>query len=317
MRTLGLWADVQSRTKSIDSVLRKLILKSNYTYDSLPDLVGVRVIVRYIHEVKQVSDVVAGLFNCTEADDKAVRLAEDGVGYLSIHREARLKAEDPDSGAFPAAQFRAEIQMRTLAQHLWAEMSHDTFYKTDERAISAVLKRRINLMAGLLEVADNEFARLSGEVAELPDMLETGVLRRLEANYFQFTADRGNPDLSLEVIKLLLPLYAAEPGAITARIEEFVAARRDTINAVFDEQRHVPERRSAFMFQPEVLMLYERLDHDALAVRERWATVFPEQELENIALAFGISFEEQSKLREHQHRLSFQVTQYHEVPLIS
>jgi ppGpp synthetase/RelA/SpoT-type nucleotidyltranferase len=292
MRARGLWADVQSRTKSIDSILRKLILKPEYTYDSLLDLVGVRVIVRYVHEVKQVSELVAGLFNCSEADDKAVRLAEDGVGYLSIHREARLKAADAEIERYPATQFRAEVQMRTLAQHLWAEMSHDTFYKTDERAISSELKRRINLMAGLLEVADNEFARLSGEVAELPDMLETGLLRRLEASYFQFAADRGNPDLSLEVIKLLLPLYAAEPATITAQIEEFVAARRATINAVFDEQRHLPERRSAFMFQPEVLMLYERLEHDAMAVRERWATMFPEHELEKIALAFGISFDE-------------------------
>jgi len=284
---------VQSRTKSIDSILRKLILKHDYTYDSLPDLVGVRVVVRYVHEVRQVSEVVAGLFDCTQADDKAVRLAEDGVGYLSIHREARLKATDAEIAHYPAAQFRAEVQMRTLAQHLWAEMSHDSFYKTDEQTISLELKRRVNLMAGLLEVADNEFTRLYGEVADLPDMLEIGVLRRLEASYFQFAGDRGNPDLSLEVIKLLLPLYAAaDAPAIVAQIEDFVAARRETINAVFDEQRQLPQKRSAFMFQPEVLMLYERLEHDQLAVRERWSTMFPGQELERIALAFGISFDE-------------------------
>src|SRR5882724_1501352 len=148
--------------------------------------------------------------------------------------------------------------MRTLAQHLWAEMSHDSFYKTDERTISLELKRRVNLMAGLLEVADNEFARLDKEVAELPNMAEIGLLRRLEANYFQFAGERGNPDLSHEVIRLLLPLYAADAAAIAAQIDSFVAARRDTINGIFTEQRGLPQSRSAFMFQPEVLMVYER-----------------------------------------------------------
>lgn len=291
LRRAGLWAEVNSRAKSIDSILRKLLLKRGYTYESLPDLVGVRAVVRYLSEVQRVSEIVAGLFDCTEADDKSVRLAEDGVGYLSIHREARLKRDDPNAAAFPPRQFHAEIQMRTLAQHLWSEMSHDTFYKTDEGTISPALKRRVNLMAGLLEVADHEFTRLHDEVAKLPDMAEIGILRRLEASYFRFASERGNPDLSLQVIRLLLPLYGMDVGAVGARVDDFVAGRQDTIRAVFDEQRELPERRSAFFFQPEVLMLYERLEHDAMAVRERWGTMFPDSELERVALAFGISFD--------------------------
>jgi ppGpp synthetase/RelA/SpoT-type nucleotidyltranferase len=287
LRLAGVWGDIQTRTKSIDSVLKKLLLKSQYTYESLPDLVGVRVVVRYIPEVRRVSDIVARIFACTDADDKSVRLAEEGVGYLSIHR---LRPGDRDLGAYPPNRFHAEVQMRTLAQHLWAEMSHDSFYKSSEGAIRPELKRRTNLMAGLLEVADTEFARLNEEVGELPDMSAISVLRDLERNYFQFTSERTNPDLSLQVINLLLPLYP-DWEAIGARIDDFVATRRETIIAVFNSQRDVPRTRSAFFFQPEVLMIYERLEHDPLAVRERWSGVFPESELERVALAFGISFD--------------------------
>lgn len=290
LRLMGLWADIQSRTKSVDSVLKKLLLKREYTYESLPDLVGVRVVVRYVPEVRRVSDVVARIFACTDADDKSVRLAEEGVGYLSIHREARLRQGDRDLTTYPPNRFHAEVQMRTLAQHLWAEMSHDSFYKSGEAAIRPELKRRINLMAGLLEVADTEFARLNKEMAELPDMSAITVLRHLERNYFQFASEPTNPDLSLVVINLLLPLYS-DQAEVGARIDDFVATRRDTIGTVFDSQRDVPQSRSAFFFQPEVLMLYERLEHDPLAVRERWSNVFPESELERVALAFGISFD--------------------------
>lgn len=257
----------------------------------MPDLIGVRVVVRYRREVEQVIEVVRELFDCSVLDDKSDRLAEDNVGYISVHTEARLKRDDAQEAVFPRAEFRVEIQMRTLAQHLWSEMSHDTFYKTDEQAISSELKRRVNLMAGLLEVADREFARLGEEVAGLPGMAELAVLRTLESYYYQFSAERGNPDLSLAVIKLLLPLYAMEPAAIGPVLDDFVRDRRTTISAVFEKENADPGHRSVFFTQPEVLMLYERLDHDSLGVRERWIELLPLQELERVALAFGISFD--------------------------
>lgn len=290
LRRIGIWADVQGRTKSIDSVLKKLLIKRHHTYDTLPDLVGVRVVVRYRPEVRRVIDAVGELFRCGDLDDKSVRLAEDGVGYLSVHAEARLQNDDEQAAAFPPTQFRAEVQMRTLAQHLWSEMSHDTFYKTGEQT-NPDLKRRVNLMAGLLEVADAEFARLGGEVAELPDMAEISLLKQMEAHYFHFTSERGNPDLSIEVIKLLMPLYAVDAPAIAPHLDDFINARRETISAVFENQSEIADRRSVFFTQPEILMLYERLEHDSLAVREQWVNAFPLQELERVALAFGISFD--------------------------
>jgi hypothetical protein len=38
-------------------------------------------------------------------------------------------------------------------------------------------------------------------------------------------------------------------------------------------------------------MLYERLEHDSLAVREACVKEFPLTELERVALAFGIAFD--------------------------
>ena len=71
---------------------------------------------------------------------------------------------------FPGGRFRAELQVRTLAQHLWSEMSHDTTYKSGT-VVEPELKRRVNLLAGLIEIADREFSRLQEEfllVAAIP-----------------------------------------------------------------------------------------------------------------------------------------------------
>lgn len=69
------------------------------------------------------------------------------------------------------------------------------------------------------------------------------------------------------------------------------AQRRDTISAIFSEQRALPHTRSVFFSQPEVRMIYERLEQASLAVREQWTKVFPPGELERVALEFGISFD--------------------------
>ena len=42
VRDLGISAQVTYRTKTIDSLVRKLWLKKHHTYESLPDKLGVR-----------------------------------------------------------------------------------------------------------------------------------------------------------------------------------------------------------------------------------------------------------------------------------
>jgi ppGpp synthetase/RelA/SpoT-type nucleotidyltranferase len=51
---LGLWFDVSSRAKTVDSLVKKLLTKRDYSFDTLPDKAGVRVIVRYRADVDRV-----------------------------------------------------------------------------------------------------------------------------------------------------------------------------------------------------------------------------------------------------------------------
>jgi hypothetical protein len=49
--------------------------------------------------------------------------------------------------------------------------------------------------------------------------------------------------------------------------------------------------RSAFLFQPEALMIFDLLKKEPLSVRESWVEHYPPKELERIALAFGVTFD--------------------------
>src|SRR6266478_1326369 len=158
----GIWCDVTSRTKEPHSLVKKL-LKGRHTYETLPDKLGVRCIVRYFSEVERVIAISKGAFTCSDPERKQIDLGVDRVGYSSTHIDIRLKSGNPEEVNYPPALYGAELQIRTLGQHLWAEMSHDAVYKNDETlAILPVgLKRRVNLMSGLIEVADSEFDRIN------------------------------------------------------------------------------------------------------------------------------------------------------------
>lgn len=209
-------------------------------------------------------------------------------GYLSVHVDITLLASDPHSKEFPASEFRAELQVRTLAQNLWSEMAHNTSYKSDN-VVDGKLRRRLHLLAGLIEVADNEYQRVEDELARLPELPEVAILRALEREFHRFSNRPGDTELSLRVIRLLWPLYGSTPQEISSRFAKLVGENKDMFAQVFGEAELSAAGRSAFMFQPEVLMIYDQLDAMPYRLLPKWAQEFPEKELERIALRFGFS----------------------------
>lgn len=131
IRRRGIAAEVSSRPKDIDSIIKKLIKKSSYTYETLGDKAGVRVIVRHKDEIAPVLEIPNDLFRRGELENTSDRLEPNAFGYLSVHSDVRLLPNDPRIQEFPSEYFFAELQVRTLAQYLWAEMTHDSIYKHD------------------------------------------------------------------------------------------------------------------------------------------------------------------------------------------
>jgi ppGpp synthetase/RelA/SpoT-type nucleotidyltranferase len=292
IQRLGIKANVSMRTKDIDSLIKKLILKPDHTYESLGDKVGIRAVVRYQREVDEIVAAMPLVCGCSEPDDKREELADEKherVGYISIHFDAWLKDEHPRRAEFPKEKYRLEVQVRTLAQHLWSEISHDTSYKSGTK-IRKDFKRRIHLLAGLIEVADNEFSRIDNEMSKLPDMAEVMILKALERQYYKLSGRPGNNDLSLEVIRHLWPLYGQTPQEISDRFGPLVDEKRAILQDVFDQMTKTAKGRSAFFFQPEILLIYDQLQSQPYKLREHWSERFPLEELEMVAIAFGHSF---------------------------
>ena len=150
-------ASVESRIKEEKSLAGKLELKgAKYTsLSDITDIFGMRIITFYTDDVDKVASAVDRLFEVDweNSVDKRKLLEVDSFGYLSLH----YICKDPE---FP---YRFEVQMRTILQHAWANMNHDTGYKSGVE-VPVEYHRNMNRLAGMLELVDEQFSRIRTEI---------------------------------------------------------------------------------------------------------------------------------------------------------
>jgi ppGpp synthetase/RelA/SpoT-type nucleotidyltranferase len=160
------YLSVTGRTKSVAS----FSAKANRTQDGRPlyadplqevtDQIGVRVIT-YVHsDVAAVAELLDEELTILDDRDLGEETARAGrFGYASRHLLVRTDAGDEEHPELVGE--RASIQVRTVLQHAWAEFEHDIRYKGNvPEDAAADLDRRFTLAAGLIELADREFATI-------------------------------------------------------------------------------------------------------------------------------------------------------------
>ena len=175
------YLSVTGRAKSVAS----FAAKADRSVDGVPvysdpleqitDQIGLRVIT-YIHsDVSAVADLLGEELTILDDRDMGQETAREGrFGYASRHLLVALDVARTTPSTYQSLGERhAQIQVRTVLQHAWAEFEHAIRYKGTIPAEQAPdLDRRFTLAAGLLELADREFSqirdRLQATVADQP-----------------------------------------------------------------------------------------------------------------------------------------------------
>ncbi|ANF85180.1 hypothetical protein A7J50_1758 [Pseudomonas antarctica] len=158
--TLGV--PIEARVKEWSSIEEKLVRKSLALekIEELDDLVGLRLILLFRRDLKAVDELLRNSLFIKSAEDTSLRLSDTQFGYQSQHYIVEAPAKwlsIPSWGDLGG--IRVEIQVRTMAQHIWAAASHKLQYKR-EASVPLPLRRSINRASALLETVDIEFDRL-------------------------------------------------------------------------------------------------------------------------------------------------------------
>ena len=237
-RGLAPLAIVQTRAKAIASFAEKALRKRDKYADPVhqfTDLCGGRVIARTRSEVEGLCRFIEAHFEIDweNSCDASQRLKPTEFGYRSIHYIVSFRPGGIRGLAVPDAVLglRAEVQVRTLVEHAYADFGHDLTYK-GAFALPTALERELAGAAANLEEVDQIFSRVE---------------ERLRAYATSYGKHLSGDALQRETA-LLEIIIDYDPGNAdnAARLGKLAITREDWGKAIAVLSRHVddanPER---------------------------------------------------------------------------
>ena len=143
---------VESRIKSIKSIIKKIQKRKFTSYNDVRDIVGVKVVVNNSCDVynfiKVLSENMLEKYE-HEIDDMIEKPRTNGYRAVHINLAYSLSVEGA-SFVVPV-----EIQIKTLSQELWSILTHSDIYK-QKHEIPAIIRSFTRTLGTLLSVVDEQ-----------------------------------------------------------------------------------------------------------------------------------------------------------------
>ena len=168
---------IEHRVKEEKSLAGKLERKGDRynAIEDITDILGCRVICFLSDEIDKIGRKIEENFviDRENSSDKRALIQEDAFGYLSLHYICSLPFGDKWPDEICGKKF--EVQIRTILQHAWSVINHDIGYKSDF-GVPRDVRRQFARLAGLLELADDEFVRARDNMVGYTDNIRKSII---------------------------------------------------------------------------------------------------------------------------------------------
>lgn len=150
---------LDGRIKSFDSFYEKIKRKKiQNPFKEIDDIVGLRIICLFLDDIQKLRNILKNIFEIIKEDNIIDNSEPHVFGYLGTQFKVKYKDANPTD----VYNIPFEVQIRTIAQDVWASISHHLDYKK-EYGIPDHLKRNFYALSGLFYVADTQFKKLRDE----------------------------------------------------------------------------------------------------------------------------------------------------------
>lgn len=243
---------IDGRVKDKAECIKKFNLKYRTALESsstpysireyITDLIGVRVVCLYEDDIKKVEQCISEHFKIIEKTDKIAQIenTEGLFGYKGLHLDLQLNKERMELPEYSKySEFRFEIQIRTIIQDSWSVLDHKIKYK---KSIPTRLKRRINTLAALFELADREFLEIrNSTVKEIQNEEISNDILTQETNESQKPHEDEMPHSSklnafsfLKIAKHFFNDFEFEPHKVDGFTLEVISMKPDISRGGFN-----------------------------------------------------------------------------------
>jgi ppGpp synthetase/RelA/SpoT-type nucleotidyltranferase len=180
------------RIKGQDSLLQKAFYRGKTyenPYEEIEDKVGVRFVVLLAEDIRTIeaaiNDETGWVANMARDFEQEREVRPYEFDYQSLHYIVRSALPFEFQGCLIPADLPCEVQIRTLLQHAYSELTHDTIYKPSVRA-TPVIKRTAAKSMALIESTSDYFSAVNKIIRQaLADSKKIGVF--LSSRYASIT----------------------------------------------------------------------------------------------------------------------------------
>ncbi len=259
------------RVKELPSMLDKAFCrKKKYAapYADITDKVGVRFVTLHTDDLEPLKKTVEECPLWTASKDRDYESERDANPelfiYQSVHYVVRSHTPIEFEGVQISEGVPCEIQLRTLLQHAYSELTHDTIYKP-QTEVTAAAKRHCARAMALIEATDDYFLKVLAEIKKAEEFVNQA--RVFLSRYYR---DRlGLDPVPTRINELILHSYEAaleQSGRDwTSKVEKF-----------FDEKPYLIEQilaraqREHLFRQPAILIMYYLVDRSKRGSKNAW-----------------------------------------------
>ena len=174
-----------------------------------------------------------------------------------------------------------EIQIRTLLQHAYSELTHDTVYKPQKKAEPQVHRLIARSMA-MIETTDIIFGEVIEMVNNENDIIST-ILPILQDEYQKMF----KPDFQKNINIMILDAYRDEIQEINIdELMEFIKLNK----CLLENQIKRRYKRNLLFRQPVVILLYYLVSQKRDIVKQKWPMI--KDILKPIYIGLAIKFDD-------------------------